>query len=31
VLDKHSNEYRAPMPGEKPEEMYRSLTTGGAQ
>jgi hypothetical protein len=25
---KHSNEYRAPKPGEKPAEMYRSLTTG---
>ena len=28
VMVKHSNEYRAPKPGEKPAEMYRSLTTG---
>jgi len=25
VMVKHSNEYRAPQPGEKPAEMYRSL------
>ena len=25
VMVKHSNEYRAPKPGEKPAEMYRSL------
>jgi cytochrome c-type biogenesis protein CcmE len=29
VMVKHSNEYRAPKPGEKPAEMYRSLTPGG--
>jgi cytochrome c-type biogenesis protein CcmE len=28
VMVKHSNEYRAPKHGEKPAEMYRSLTTG---
>ena len=27
VMVKHSNEYRAPKPGEKPAEMYKSLTT----
>ena len=31
VMVKHSNEYRAPKPGEKPAEMYRSLTTGGEE
>ena len=31
VMVKHSNEYRAPKPGEKPAEMYRSLTTGGVE
>ncbi|MGQ0712804.1 MAG: cytochrome c maturation protein CcmE [Gemmatimonadaceae bacterium] len=28
VMVKHSNEYRAPKHGEKPAEMYRSLTPG---
>ena len=31
VMVKHSNEYRAPKPGEMPAEMYRSLTTGGGE
>ena len=30
VMVKHSNEYRAPKPGEKPADMYRSLQPGGA-
>lgn len=25
LMVKHSNEYRAPQPGEKPQEMYRTL------
>jgi cytochrome c-type biogenesis protein CcmE len=29
IMVKHSNEYRAPHPGEKPEEMYKSLIKGG--
>jgi cytochrome c-type biogenesis protein CcmE len=29
VMVKHSNEYRAPKPGEKPADMYRSLQPGG--
>lgn len=28
LMIKHSEEYRAPMPGEKPQEMYRSLMKG---
>ncbi len=28
IMVKHSNEYRAPHPGEKPEEMYKSLIKG---
>ena len=31
VMVKHSNEYRAPKPGEKPAEMYKSLTTEGGE
>jgi cytochrome c-type biogenesis protein CcmE len=29
LMVKHSNEYRAPHPGEKPSEMYRTLIKGG--
>lgn len=28
LMIKHSNEYRAPKPGEKPQEMYKSLMKG---
>ena len=28
LMVKHSNEYRAPKPGEKPQEMYKSLIKG---
>ncbi len=28
LMIKHSNEYRPPKPGEKPQEMYRSLIKG---
>lgn len=30
LMIKHSEEYRAPKPGEKPQEMYRSLIKGGS-
>jgi len=30
IMVKHSNEYRAPHDGEKPEEMYKSLIRGGS-
>jgi cytochrome c-type biogenesis protein CcmE len=30
LMIRHSEEYRAPKPGEKPQEMYRSLIKGGA-
>ena len=30
LLVKHSNEYRAPKPGEKPQEMYKTLIQGAA-
>jgi cytochrome c-type biogenesis protein CcmE len=30
LMVKHSNEYRAPKPGESPREMYKSLMKGGA-
>ena len=32
LMVKHSNEYRAPKAGEKPQQMYKSLIkgTGGA-
>jgi cytochrome c-type biogenesis protein CcmE len=29
LLVKHSNEYRPPKNGEKPEEMYKTLIKGG--
>ena len=29
LMIKHSEEYRAPKPGERPQEMYRSLMKGG--
>lgn len=29
LMVKHSNEYRAPEPGQKPSEMYRTLMKGG--
>lgn len=28
LMVKHSNEYRAPKPGERPQEMYRTLLKG---
>jgi cytochrome c-type biogenesis protein CcmE len=28
LMVKHSNEYRAPKAGEKPQEMYRTLIKG---
>ncbi len=28
LMVKHSNEYRAPKPGERPQEMYRTLIKG---
>lgn len=31
LMVKHSNEYRAPAPGKKPGEMYRSLMKDGAK
>lgn len=31
LLVKHSNEYRPPKPGQKPQEMYQSLIKGGTQ
>lgn len=31
LMIKHSEEYRAPKPGERPQEMYRSLIKGGAR
>jgi cytochrome c-type biogenesis protein CcmE len=30
LMVKHSNEYRAPKPGEKPQEMYRTLIKGSS-
>ena len=30
LLVKHSNEYHPPKPGEKPEQMYKTLITGSA-
>jgi len=31
LMVKHSNEYRAPPEGEKPEQMYRTLMEGGSE
>ncbi|MGQ0646296.1 MAG: cytochrome c maturation protein CcmE [Gemmatimonadaceae bacterium] len=31
LMIRHSEEYRAPKPGERPQEMYRSLIKGGAR
>jgi len=31
LMVKHSNEYRAPKAGEKPQEMYKSLMKGSGQ
>jgi hypothetical protein len=28
LMIKHSNEYRPPKPGEKPQEMYKTLIKG---
>ncbi|HET7631637.1 MAG TPA: cytochrome c maturation protein CcmE [Gemmatimonadaceae bacterium] len=31
LMVKHSNEYHPPKPGEKPQELYKTLITGAAQ